>query len=148
MPDYFQNFLWEFIFFYCGEKNNEDRLRVYPYWHMTYLEVPLRQINPSMLKTLLPRLTFAAILILGIYGCKKDNDPATVPDIDNKVPIAHAGLHHELTLPMGSVNLTGTGTDSDGVVSAYLWSQVSGPMESIIENSGAPITNVKFSKSG
>jgi hypothetical protein len=101
-----------------------------------------------MLNSLLVRLTFATILILGIYGCKKDSDPAPVPDIDNKVPIAHAGLHHELTLPIDTVNLTGTGMDSDGVISAYLWSQVSGPMESIIENQGAPTTNVKFSKSG
>ena len=31
-----------------------------------------------MLNTLLVRLTFASILILGIYGCKKDSDPAPV----------------------------------------------------------------------
>lgn len=101
-----------------------------------------------MLKTLFIRLTCAAILIIGFNGCKKDNDPPPVPDNDNKVPVAHAGFHHELTLPIDTVNLIGNGMDSDGVVAAYLWSQVSGPKESIIENPGAPGTKVTFSKSG
>ncbi len=54
----------------------------------------------------------------------------------------------KLTLPVDTVNLIGNGMDSDGVVSAYLWSQVSGPNESIIENPGASTTRVAFSKSG
>ncbi len=101
-----------------------------------------------MLKDLFTRLSLASVLIIGFYGCQKDNDPAPVPDIDNKVPVAHAGNHHELTMPVDTVNLIGNGTDSDGVVSAYLWSQVSGPKETVIENPGAPTTNVKFSQSG
>lgn len=84
-------------------------------------------------------------LIVGFFGCTKDNDSA---DIDNVKPKVYAGLHHELTLPIDTVYLNGNATDSDGAVSAYLWSQVSGPMESLIEDPGAPMTKVQFSKSG
>ncbi len=103
-----------------------------------------------MFKTPVTVLSFTAVLLFGFFGCKKDNDPAPapVPDVDNKVPVAHAGIHHEVTLPVDTVNLIGNGTDSDGIVSAYLWSQVSGPIESIIENPGASTTRVAFSKSG
>src|SRR6202035_1327035 len=61
---------------------------------------------------------------------------------------AVAGIHRDLTFPIDTVYLIGTGTDTDGVVTAYLWSQVSGPKESIIENPGTPTTKVQFSQSG
>ena len=97
-----------------------------------------------MSKTILTILP-AIFLVSVFYGCTKDNDPA---DVDNIKPKAVAGLHHELTLPTDTVYLIGSGNDSDGVVSAYLWSQVSGPKESVIENPGAPLTKVQFSQSG
>ena len=96
-----------------------------------------------MSKTLTALL--ALFLIIGFYGCTKDTDP---PDTDNIKPRAIAGTHHELTLPVDTVYLIGSGTDSDGVVSAYLWSQVSGPKESVIENPGNGTTKVQFSQSG
>jgi len=106
-----------------------------------------------MFKLLKPRLIFISMLILCISACTKDNDPAPppdidAPDIDNKVPLAHAGLHHELTLPTDTVYVIGSGTDSDGVISAYLWSQISGPSDSRIQNPGASTTQIKFDQSG
>jgi hypothetical protein len=88
---------------------------------------------------------FSLFLVGGFYGCTKDNDQV---DVDNIKPKAVAGMHHDLTFPIDTVNLIGSGTDSDGVVTAYLWSQVSGPRESIIENPGTPTTKVQFSRSG
>ncbi len=69
------------------------------------------------------RLSFSFVLLIAFSGCEKDNDPVpvpvpVVPDVDNKVPVAHAGTHHELTLPADTVYLKGSGIDSDGVVAA------------------------------
>jgi hypothetical protein len=106
-----------------------------------------------MFKFLKPGLIVISMLILGFSSCTKDNDPppppdVDAPDIDNKVPLAHAGLHHELKLPIDTVYLIGSGTDSDGVISAYLWSQVSGPADTRIQNPGAATTQVQFNQSG
>jgi hypothetical protein len=91
----------------------------------------------STLKSLL-----ALSLLMLAIGCKKDDD-----FIENKVPVADAGPSKSITLP-DSVVLSGTGTDADGKVVAYLWSQVSGPTTSAIVNPGATSTAIKFSAAG
>ncbi len=45
---------------------------------------------------------------------------------ENSAPIADAGPDQIITLPTNSVNLNGTGTDSDGTISSYVWTQTSG----------------------
>ena len=45
----------------------------------------------------------------------------------NTAPVANAGVDQSITLPTNSVVLSGSGTDSDGTISAYSWSQDSGP---------------------
>lgn len=65
----------------------------------------------------------------------------------NKVPVANAGPNKTITLPDSAV-VTGTGTDADGKVVAYLWSQVSGPASSTIVNPGYPSTSIQFSVAG
>jgi PKD repeat protein/glucose/arabinose dehydrogenase len=45
----------------------------------------------------------------------------------NQAPVANAGANRSITLPVNSVGLSGSATDADGTVAAYLWSQVSGP---------------------
>ncbi|RDV10081.1 hypothetical protein DXT99_26820, partial [Pontibacter diazotrophicus] len=45
----------------------------------------------------------------------------------NQVPVADAGPDMSVTLPVNSVALSGSGTDTDGTISSYSWSQVSGP---------------------
>ena len=45
----------------------------------------------------------------------------------NKKPIAHAGQDKELTLPAQSINLKGSGSDTDGSIKSYSWSKRSGP---------------------
>lgn len=81
-------------------------------------------------------LPFAlAALSMVVIGCQKDDD---IPE--NKVPVADAGPNKTITLPANSITLTGTGTDTDGQVVAYLWSQVSGPAATTIVNPGSPST--------
>ncbi|WP_336514219.1 malectin domain-containing carbohydrate-binding protein [Pollutibacter soli] len=45
----------------------------------------------------------------------------------NAAPKANAGADKTITLPANSTVLNGTGTDADGTISAYTWTQVSGP---------------------
>ncbi|OUJ71422.1 PKD domain-containing protein [Hymenobacter crusticola] len=45
----------------------------------------------------------------------------------NQAPVANAGANQSITLPTNSTTLIGSGTDPDGTVAAYLWTQVSGP---------------------
>jgi hypothetical protein len=46
--------------------------------------------------------------------------------VGNTAPIANAGADQTITLPVSSLNLTGSGTDSDGTISSYTWTKVSG----------------------
>ncbi len=66
----------------------------------------------------------------------------------NKVPLANAGPSQTITLPVDSLTLTGSGTDSDGHIVAYLWSQVAGPAATTIVNPGSPSTKVKGFRQG
>ncbi len=72
-----------------------------------------------------------------IVSCQKDDIP------ENKVPVADGGSSTTVTLPADSASLSGTGTDADGQVVAYLWSQVSGPGAATIVNPGSPSTVIK-----
>jgi hypothetical protein len=80
----------------------------------------------------------AAALVIAQAGPsprnQKDKDfAATVTLINctagpvNKPPVASAGPDITLTLPNNSTTLSGSGADSDGTISSYFWSLVSGP---------------------
>src|SRR6188768_1026306 len=77
------------------------------------------------------------LLFLFLVGCDKDQDIVL-----NVVPTANAGTPKAITLPTNNVTLSGTGTDSDGTIVAYLWSQVSGPSPTVIVNPGSASTVV------
>lgn len=80
---------------------------------------------------------FCAFSIL-MTGCQKDDD---IPE--NKVPTVDAGPSKTITLPTNNITLTGTGSDADGKIVAYLWSQVSGPAATTIVNPGSASTLIK-----
>ncbi|HEY8969744.1 MAG TPA: carbohydrate-binding protein, partial [Puia sp.] len=42
-------------------------------------------------------------------------------------PVANAGADQTITLPVNNVNLKGSGTETNGTITAYKWSQASGP---------------------
>ncbi|MFN8249003.1 MAG: carbohydrate-binding protein [Ferruginibacter sp.] len=60
----------------------------------------------------------------------------------NQLPTANAGIDQTITLPTNSVSLNGSGTDSDGTITAYLWRKIAGPTSGIITNSNAAATSV------
>jgi poly(3-hydroxybutyrate) depolymerase len=88
-------------------------------------------------------------LVEGTYVFKlkvTDNDGAssedqvtvTVNAASNVAPVAKAGADISITLPTNTVTLNGSGsTDSDGTISSYLWSKVSGPAATIATASGS-----------
>ncbi|RSK25213.1 PKD domain-containing protein [Hymenobacter metallilatus] len=49
------------------------------------------------------------------------------PPPTNQLPTANAGPDQTITLPTSSATLAGSGTDPDGTISSYTWSQTSGP---------------------
>jgi alpha-tubulin suppressor-like RCC1 family protein len=51
----------------------------------------------------------------------------TITATGNQVPVANAGPDQGITMPTSSVNLTGSGTDADGTIVSYAWTQISGP---------------------
>jgi hypothetical protein len=60
----------------------------------------------------------------------------------NKVPVSDAGPAQTIQAPVDSLTLTGTGTDSDGSITGYLWSKVSGPNIPAIHTPGSATTKV------
>ena len=84
-----------------------------------------------------PALSILSAFLFLLFGCTKDDIKLNV------VPVAEAGASKTITLPTNSETLTGTGTDSDGEIVAYLWSQVSGPAVTTIVNPGSPSTLIE-----
>ncbi len=78
-------------------------------------------------------------LIAGTYTFRllvSDDDAATAtrdftvivnPAAVNQPPSANAGSDKSINLPTSSTNLIGSGSDPDGTISTYLWTQVNGP---------------------
>lgn len=66
----------------------------------------------------------------------------TPPDVEvpNIPPIANAGSSQTIQLPVNSVVLNGSGTDSDGNITAYQWSKIAGGAASILTPNSAVTT--------
>lgn len=69
-----------------------------------------------------------------------DSDYVTVTYKKNVLPVANAGSDQSILTPTSSVSLAGTGTDSDGTVSAYEWTLVSGPSSVTFANTASAST--------
>lgn len=52
-------------------------------------------------------------------------NPTPIPPV-NKPPVANAGTDKSITLPVNSIQLAGSGADSDGTIVSYAWIKVSG----------------------
>ncbi|MFL5809411.1 MAG: DNRLRE domain-containing protein [Flavisolibacter sp.] len=88
-----------------------------------------------------PVLLTLCSFIMILVSCSKD-------PVANKIPVANAGPSLSTMLPADSIRLNGSGTDADGQVVAYVWTQVSGPAASTIVNAGAASTSVRGLKTG
>lgn len=97
--------------------------------------------------------TSVANLVAGTYTFQlqvTDNSAATAVDSVNVVvsaapnqpPTANAGIDQTITLPTTTVNLVGTGNDSDGTIASYLWTKLSGPTSITITTPTVASTSV------
>jgi len=57
-------------------------------------------------------------------------------------PSANAGPDQTITLPTNSVTLSGSGSETNGTIVTYAWTQVSGPGTAAISVPGSPVTGV------
>jgi hypothetical protein len=65
----------------------------------------------------------------------------TVNAAANKAPVAKAGSDNTITLPLNTVNLSGSATD-DGTISSYAWTKIAGPSSFVIVSPNAATTAV------
>src|SRR4051812_13731709 len=85
--------------------------------------------------------SFIAISSIALLSsCKKYEN--------NKVPVADAGSPQTVQLPGDSATLQGTGTDKDGTIAGYLWSELSGPNAATIVTDGSATTIVDHLSAG
>ena len=56
-----------------------------------------------------------------------DDVTVTVNPAPNQAPVASAGNDRNITLPINSLTVTGTGTDTDGSIASYQWTKIAGP---------------------
>ena len=96
--------------------------------------------------------TTTSNMVAGTYSFRltvTDNKGATasatvsvVVNPANKAPVASAGSNKTITLPTNSTTLSGSGTDSDGSIASYKWSQVSGPGTATFSSTTSASTTV------
>jgi hypothetical protein len=85
-----------------------------------------------------PTKIFALVFLCSIFfSCKKDDTP-TPP----QPPVASAGNDQTIQLPASSFTLSGSGTTPQGAISDYVWTQVSGPNNAVVNNSSSATTSV------
>jgi hypothetical protein len=109
--------------------------------------------------SLLPEINISGITIGGIYSYeltgvdnrssfKRDTVKVNVAagislPTANVAPVARAGNNQAIYLPRNWVQLSGsTSTDSDGSITSYSWTQVSGPSASTIGTASSVTTKV------
>jgi hypothetical protein len=75
-------------------------------------------------------------------GMKASDDVNVIvkSSITNSLPVAKAGNDRKITLPDNTVTFNGSGTDSDGTISNYTWTKVSGGTASLKNASTATMT--------
>jgi dienelactone hydrolase len=114
--------------------------------------------TPVLTNASTARVTASDMTIAGNYVLKlevKDNQGNTGTDhvtviVNNTTtitstnikPIANAGSDITVYHPTTTATVTGTGTDADGTIVAYKWTQVSGPKASTLTNADQPIVSV------
>jgi len=89
------------------------------------------------MKSFFKTLAFSLFVSLAFSACQKE-----VADSTLNAPVADAGPSQTIQLPAASFTLTGTGTSSNGLITGYLWSLISGPNVPVITRPSSATTTV------
>lgn len=73
----------------------------------------------------------------------RDTMKITVNAGSNIPPVANAGPDKSITLPINSTTLAGSGTDPDGSIASYKWTEISGPSSGNIVNPTSASANIQ-----
>ena len=90
------------------------------------------------MKTLNAVLSLFSLMFI-FTACHKDPPVNKIPVVD-LIPQRNVEIKNQPGLD--TIHLSGTATDADGTIESYVWSQVSGPNSSVIQNPGAASTIV------
>jgi gliding motility-associated-like protein len=76
-------------------------------------------------------------------GASATDQVAVSVNAANQSPTANAGSGIVITLPTTTTNISGSGTDPEGSVLTYAWTQVDGPTTATLQNATSPTVTVK-----
>jgi len=120
-------------------------------WVAAYLWTKISGPAATLSNATTQTLTMSG-LVAGVYVVRltvTDNsgasafEEATVTVVGtNQSPTANAGANITITLPTNSTNIVGSGSDPDGSITAYAWTQVSGPGTATLANTSSPTVSV------
>ncbi|HRN80028.1 MAG TPA: PKD domain-containing protein, partial [Ferruginibacter sp.] len=101
-------------------------------------------VSPNTMNTQVTGLTPGTyvfrLTITNNLGLTKTSDVTVVVSSasgQNIPPIANAGADQTITAPQQTVTLTGTGTDSDGIITTYAWRKITGGAATIVNSNAA-----------
>lgn len=88
--------------------------------------------NPSQAQTAISNLVQGSysfeLTVMDNFGATgRDTVVVVVNPASNVPPVANAGNNQTITLPVNTATLNGSGTDSDGSITSYQWTKISGP---------------------
>lgn len=93
-------------------------------------------VSPNQAQTVINNLAqgtyrFELRVIDNVGGIGRDTLTITVNAAlpGNQAPVANAGNNQTITLPVNTATLSGSGTDTDGSISAYQWTKIAGPTQ-------------------
>ena len=92
--------------------------------------------NPTLSNLVVGVYTFTLTATDNSGGSASDDVVITV-NPQQGVPTANAGADQILHLPSNSIQLNGSGTDTDGTITSYSWSKLSGPTYTISDSTVA-----------
>ncbi len=101
--------------------------------------------TPSQASTAVSGLeagTYVFRLTVTDNGGASASDDVTITVTANGLPTASAGPDQTIQFPVSSVQLNGSGTDADGSIASYAWTQISGPSAGSITAPSQPTTTV------
>lgn len=116
-------------------------------WSKTSGPATFNIVSPSSSTTVVNNLVagtyqFTLTVTDNLGATGSDTVSVTVNPAPNQPPVANAGLNSSITLPTSSTSLFGSGADPDGTISAYAWTQLSGPNTATIAAPSSATTGV------